>query len=139
MTIMKLLLSKIQKPCVIALCLFVLSISFSSCAKDDEFVTPNVDNTIWRMVDNYLTNGNTTIRQISFHNGYATYAHVNRHTGVIDNYEDLRAHGRYYYDRQFGGFVIIDEKTGKPYEGIGAFRFNNGVLENGSLTFVLYR
>ncbi|MFC2515323.1 MAG: hypothetical protein ACFNVZ_11565, partial [Prevotella melaninogenica] len=40
MTIMKLLLSKMQKPCVFALCLFVLSISFSSCAKDDEFVTP---------------------------------------------------------------------------------------------------
>jgi len=91
------------------------------------------------MVDNYVTNNNTTIPQISFHNGYATYAYVNRHTGVIDHYGNLRAHGRYYYDRQFGGFVIIDEKTGKPYEGLGAFHFNNGILEYSSMTFVLYR
>ena len=138
MTIMKLLLSKIQKPCVIALCLFVLSISFSSCAKDDEFVTPNVDNTIWRMVDNYLTNRNTTILQISFHNGYATYAHVNRHTGVIDNYENLRVHGRYYYDKRAGAFLIIDERTGKPFEGVQPFIYHNGLLKN-SFTFVLYR
>ncbi|WP_456102819.1 hypothetical protein [Prevotella sp.] len=135
---MKLILSKIQKTGVIVLCLFILSISFSSCSDDDDSI-PNVENTIWRMVDNYVTNQNTTIPQISFHNGYATYAYVNRHTGVIDHYGNLRAHGRYYYDRQFGGFVIIDEKTGKPYEGLGAFHFKNGILEYSSMTFVLYR
>ena len=133
---MKLLLSKMQKPFVVALCLLTLSISFSSCSDDDDSV-PNVENTIWRMIDN--TSPKKTIKQISFRDGYATYANVNRYTGVIDSFQDVIAHGRYYYDRQFGGFVIIDEKTGKPYEGIGAFRFNNGVLENGPLTFVLYR
>ena len=136
MTIMKLLLSKMQKPFVIALCLLTLSISFSSCSDDDDSV-PNVENTIWRMIDN--TSPKKNIKQISFRDGYATYANVNRYTGVIDSFQDVIAHGRYYYDRQFGGFVIIDEKTGKPYEGIGAFRFNNGVLESGPLTFVLYR
>ena len=138
MTIMKLLLSKMQKPCVIALGLFVLSISFSSCAKDDEFVTPNVDNTIWRMVDNYLTNRNTTIEQISFRDGYAIYADVNRYTGVIDSFQDVIAIGRYYYDKRAGAFLIIDERTGKPFEGVQPFIYNNGLLKN-SFTFVLYR
>ena len=133
---MKLLLSKMQKPFVVALCLLTLSISFSSCSDDDDSV-PNVENTIWRMIDN--TSPKKTIRQISFRDGYATYANVNRYTGVIDSFQDVIAHGRYYYDRQFGGFVIIDEKTGKPYEELGAFRFNNGVLESGSTTYVLYR
>ena len=79
---MKLLLSKMQKPFVVALCLLTLSISFSSCSDDDDSV-PNVENTIWRMIDN--TSPKRTIRQISFRDGYATYANVNRYTGVIDS------------------------------------------------------
>ncbi len=136
---MKLFLSKMQKPCVIVLFLLVISISFSSCAEDDDFVTPNVENTIWRMVDNYLTNGNTYITQITFRDGYATYVFINRHTGVVDTYNDIIAHGRYYYDRHAGGFLIIDEKTGLPYKGVGTFRYENGLIMSGSTTYVLYK
>ena len=36
-----------------------------SCAKDDdEPSVPNIDHTVWREVDNYMTNGNRTIAQI---------------------------------------------------------------------------
>ena len=135
MTIMKLLLSKMQKPFVVALCLLTLSISFSSCSDDDDSV-PNVENTIWRMIDN--TSPKKTIKQISFRDGYATYANVNRYTGVIDSFQDVIAHGRYYYDKRAGAFLIIDERTGKPFEGVQPFIYHNGLLKN-SFTFVLYR
>ena len=135
MTIMKLLLSKMQKTGVIVLCLFILSISFSSCSDDDDSV-PNVENTIWRMIDN--TSPKRTIRQISFRDGYAIYADVNRYTGVIDGFQDVIAIGRYYYDKRAGAFLIIDERTGKPFEGVQPFIYHNGLLKN-SFTFVLYR
>ena len=111
-----------------------------SCAKDDdEPSVPNIDHTVWRMVDNYMTNENRTITQITFFDGYATYAYVNRTTGVIDYQDDIKAHGRYEYRKREGGFLIIDEKTGEPVKGIGVFRYEQGMLKEGPLTFVLYR
>ena len=58
---------------------------------------------------------------------------------TVDQYNDIIAHGRYYYDRHAGGFLIIDEKTGLPYKGVGTFRYENGLIMSGSTTYVLYK
>ena len=119
-------------------CCMLLAIC-ASCAKDDEPYIPNIDHTIWRVVDNYMTNGNRGVWQITFYDGYATYAYVNRTTGVIDYQDDIEEHGRYEYRKEHGGFQIIDEKTGEPVKGLGVFRYEQGMLKYGPLTFVLYR
>lgn len=124
--------------CMLAYCM-LLTVCMSCAKDDDEPSVPNLDHTVWREVDNYLTNENRTIAQITFFNGYATYAYVNRTTGVIDYQNDIKAHGRYEYRKEHGGFQIIDEKTGQPIKGIGVFRYEQGVLKYGPLTYVLYR
>lgn len=137
---MKQFISKIQNGSLLLLFLSLTFFVFNSCSEDDDQQEVGfLEGTTWRPRDTFVTNDNPSIEQLTFHDGYATYALVNRTTGVIDNYNDLILHGRYIYHKESGQIDIVDYKTGQVAKHFTNFVYKDGHIYNSLDEYFLYK